>query len=254
MRLISLNLWGGRMYEPLIEFIKVHSVDTDIFCFQEIFSTTTDMKQTKEARANLYQELQALLVDFNGYFDPAQDGFDQKSAVDFPLSFGIATFTKKSLNLKSHGDIFVFRERDSRKDDNTSIGRNLQYAVLENDGKEYAIFNLHGLWDGGPKTDTEDRIQQSEKTKKFMKEMKIERSILCGDFNLMPDTKSLAILEDGMINLVKENRIQTTRNHFYTKEEKFADYILVSPAVQVKDFQVLQDVVSDHLPLLLDFE
>ncbi|MBP8994985.1 MAG: hypothetical protein KBG30_14410 [Bacteroidales bacterium] len=78
--------------------------------------------------------------------------------------------------------------------------------------------------------------------------------ILCGDFNVAPDTKSMEILETSMNNLVKEYKVTTTRSHLYTKEHKFADYILVSPEIKVKKFEVIQDVVSDHLPLMLEFD
>ena len=57
-----------------------------------------------------------------------------------------------------------------------------------------------------------------------------------------------------MKNLIKEYKVTTTRSHFYTKEHKFADYILVSPEIEVKKFEVIQDVVSDHLPLMLEFD
>ncbi len=61
-------------------------------------------------------------------------------------------------------------------------------------------------------------------------------------------------LEDfGLRNLIKEYGITSTRTSFYTKPEKFADYMLVSPGVEVKDFKVLPDEVSDHSPLYLEF-
>jgi endonuclease/exonuclease/phosphatase family metal-dependent hydrolase len=56
-----------------------------------------------------------------------------------------------------------------------------------------------------------------------------------------------------MTNLVTKFGVTSTRSSHYLKEEKFADYILVSPHVEVNDFQVLQEEVSDHLPLLLEF-
>ena len=37
------------------------------------------------------------------------------------------------------------------------------------------------------------------------------------------------------------------------RTELFADYILVSPDIVVKHFQVLPDEVSDHAPLLVEF-
>jgi endonuclease/exonuclease/phosphatase family metal-dependent hydrolase len=62
------------------------------------------------------------------------------------------------------------------------------------------------------------------------------------------------MLEDGMRNLIREYKITSTRTSFYPKTEKFADYFFVSPEVQVNDFQVLPDEVSDHAPLLLSFK
>jgi endonuclease/exonuclease/phosphatase family metal-dependent hydrolase len=79
------------------------------------------------------------------------------------------------------------------------------------------------------------------------------KKILCGDFNLLPNTESIAMLEKGMKNLVKEYGITSTRSHHYTKEHKFADYIIVSTDIKVANFEVLQEPVSDHLPLLLEF-
>lgn len=77
--------------------------------------------------------------------------------------------------------------------------------------------------------------------------------ILCGDFNLRPDTESMNIIEQGMNNLIKINNISSTRTRYYKKEEKFADYILTSPDIVVNEFAVLSDEVSDHAPLYLDF-
>ncbi len=57
-----------------------------------------------------------------------------------------------------------------------------------------------------------------------------------------------------MRNLVKEYRVTSTRSQLYKKPDKFADYILVSPEVIVEDFKVLEEEMSDHLPLLLTFQ
>ena len=53
-----------------------------------------------------------------------------------------------------------------------------------------------------------------------------------------------------MCNLVKAYGITSTRSLLYKRPDRFADYVLVSPEVQVEHFQVLDEVVSDHLPLL----
>jgi endonuclease/exonuclease/phosphatase family metal-dependent hydrolase len=78
--------------------------------------------------------------------------------------------------------------------------------------------------------------------------------ILCGDLNLKPDTQSLKILEEGMVNQIAINNIKSTRSvQYYPKAERFADYIFISKDIHVNSFKVLPDEVSDHLPLFLDF-
>lgn len=53
MKLICLNAWGGKIYQPLMDFIRKHTQDTDIFCFQEVFKTTTGISQRDGFRLNL---------------------------------------------------------------------------------------------------------------------------------------------------------------------------------------------------------
>ncbi len=78
---------------------------------------------------------------------------------------------------------------------------------------------------------------------------------MCGDFNLLPDTQSIQILEDtGLRNLIKETGVTSTRTSHYTKPEKFADYAFVSKNLNIKEFKVLPDEVSDHSPLCLEIK
>jgi endonuclease/exonuclease/phosphatase (EEP) superfamily protein YafD len=57
------------------------------------------------------------------------------------------------------------------------------------------VVNFHGLWNGKGKTDTPDRIAQSQNILRFLEGVDGE-IILCGDFNLLPDTESLRMFED----------------------------------------------------------
>jgi endonuclease/exonuclease/phosphatase family metal-dependent hydrolase len=115
------------------------------------------------------------------------------------------------------------------------------------------IANLHGFWIPESKEDTPERLEQSDKIIKFLDSYK-HGKILCGDFNLNPNTKSMFKLEEEMVNLVKKHNVKSTRSGLHTRKDKFADYILVSKDIKVLDFKVLQDQVSDHLPLFLEFD
>jgi hypothetical protein len=56
MKLINLNVQDGIVYEPLVEFIKRVSPDTDIFCFQEVFHDATVMRAVLvDARPNSFE-------------------------------------------------------------------------------------------------------------------------------------------------------------------------------------------------------
>lgn len=71
MKLETLNIWGGRIYEPLTKHVTEHGQDIDIFCFQEVYNTTTDRLYTNcepitdeaqignghNARINIFSEL-----------------------------------------------------------------------------------------------------------------------------------------------------------------------------------------------------
>jgi exonuclease III len=258
MKLICLNTWGGKLYNPLINFIKKHSKDTDFFCFQEVFKTSSNVKLREERRINLYYELSKVLINHKGHFVPVLYNYILFSSykvihTSFNLSHGLSIFVKKDLIIDSAGDFFVYGDGNSFNPKNlNTIPRKLQYITFTNGVKKFTICNLHGIWLKEDKGDSSSRLEQSKKIQQFLDKQKGEK-ILCGDFNLNINTKSIKILEEDMKNLIKEYKIPTTRNKYFPGDEKFADYVFVSPGVKVTSFMVPDIEVSDHLPLILKF-
>lgn len=257
MKLVSLNIWGGKIYEPLINFIKEQSETTDIFCFQKVFQSTSSITESSGYRMNILNDLRTTLKDFQGYFAKTFSGYDMIKIVDFDLDFGIAIFVKKSIPVIFHEETFIhYVKRGVIKRENYfETSRSLQSIQFKLNNKTFNVYNLHGLWIPdifGGKGDSEKRIRQSRTIEHFVQQHKGEK-IVAGDFNLNPDTESLKILENNFRNLIKEYSIPTTRSALYTRKFKFADYILVSPEVKVIDFQVPDVVISDHLPMILEF-
>lgn len=261
MQLITLNIWGGKVYDPLTKFLNKHKKNTDIFCFQEVFRSDRDVI-THGSHSNIIEDLIKLLSEFEYYYSPTATGHDTRGKVDFPLEFGQATFVKKGLNVKSQGEIFVHKKfgevGDYYPDGRVNFPRNFIFTEIEKDGKSFFVLNLHGFWAPAPKIDNEERFIQSQKILNFIEEKKLP-TVVAGDFNLRIETKALQMFEDNeMRNLVKESKAATTRSKLYDpdyrKEDLFADYIIVTKGIYVNDFKVLKDVVSDHLPLFLKFE
>ena len=252
MKLLSLNTWAGKEFDKLIKFISDKSQEIDVFCFQEVFHTLTENKIVNEHyRANLFSELSKILPDHKGYFAPAREGHGFNSPIGFQIAWGLAMFVKRSIEIKETGEVFIRGYKNSKGSDNTTVPRNLQYLLFSNKGKEYTIAHFHGLWNGKGKTDTDERLEQSRKIKNFTNEK--EKLVLCGDFNLLPDTKSLEMLEENLINLIKTHKIKSTRSKLYAKLDKFTDYTLVSKDIKVEKFEVPEVEISDHLPMILDF-
>ncbi len=253
MKLIALNTWGGRVHQPLIEFIKTHALDTDIFCLHEVFSSSVLEHSRNGTKANLLEDLKDVLPGYNVFYAPKSIGYDYAGAVDADISFGNVIFIKDTFNVTSHEETVGIIDHPNHDWTQSAIGK-AQFLTFIHEGKDFVVCNLHGLWQAGSnKADNLERIQQSEEIRKHLDSYPGAK-IVCGDFNLLPDGESIKILEQEMRNLIKEYNITSTRSSFYTKDGKYADYALVSEDITVKDFKVLPDEVSDHLALMLEFE
>jgi len=239
-----------------MKFIKDSAFGTDIFCFQEVFHTTSGIKTIDGLRLNLYAELESCLANFRGYMAVAEQGVTFEGPVEFHCDSGSAIFVKKSHTARSHKifSIGISRNIPWKKDGWREIA---QYVAVEVGGKPYIFCNVHGIADW-PKIDTPERLEQSRKIINAIGALK-GRKIVCGDFNLDPKTKSVRMFEEaGMRNLVKEYGVRKTRSPLFYKQkpdakDKISDYIFISPDITVKEFIVPTLNVSDHLPLILDF-
>lgn len=250
MKIITLNTWGGQAgKDKLLSFFDKYKKETDIFCLQEIWqapykelSALVGGRELDHKNIMVYgvREISNILENHLPYFRPHHGD-----------NYGLMTLVNKDVEIKEEGEIFVHKFKGFLPDGDVGRhARNIQYVKT----KDLTIINFHGLWNGAGKTDTEDRLEQSKKIVEFIKSLEGE-IVLCGDFNLLPDTESIKIIEDaGLRNLIKENSIQSTRTSFYTKPDKYADYIFVTIGVKVLDFKVLPDEVSDHSALYLEIE
>lgn len=262
MKLISLNTWGGKIYKPLINFIKQHSRDTDIFCFQEVFSTTSAVNEYKGIRANLLDELIKILPDFQYFYSIKLSGFDQwVNPVEFNLTMGKAIFLKNKFKISFKKSLLLYGDRSAKhiKKDFSDLPVTLEYVTFITDktDKTYTILNFHGTAFPSSKLDSKLRLEHSQKIISLLKRTPCTK-ILVGDFNLLPQTQSIKIIEEDMKNLIKEFNIEKTRSSlspFAGKSnfQRFADYTFVSKNVKVEKFEVPDVEISDHLPMILEF-
>lgn len=83
MKLVTLNVWGGAINKPLLEFLNKNT-DIDFFLFQEMHHNATK-KTNWENRGNpnLFEDIKKVLNTHDGYFASAESG-----------EYGLAGFVK----------------------------------------------------------------------------------------------------------------------------------------------------------------
>jgi endonuclease/exonuclease/phosphatase family metal-dependent hydrolase len=268
MKIISLNTFAGTLFDPLMAFIDQHQADTDVFCFQEIFTTNQpDFITTKIGkRANLLHELTQRLPDFQVFYSVAQDGVLESQDVTSGLQLGLTIFVRKGLEIKDSGDFFIYKSRNSYvHPDFLTFPYNALYVGLSINDQPLTICCLHGASQPGDKLDTPDRLAQSQKVIDLLGSRPGEK-IVMGDFNLRPETESIRMFEPaGYRNLIGEFEITTTRGTMHkqlnpkyanTPEgyQEYADYTFVTPGIKVTSFEVPDVPISDHLPMILEIK
>ena len=82
-------------------------------------------------------------------------------------------------------------------------------------------------------------------------------TIVVGDFNLHPESESIQLLNKKLTNLIEKYNIKTTRptvKDGLDVGDSVDEYIFVNDKIKVNSFEVKQNKVSDHYPVILDFE
>lgn len=239
LKLITLNIWGGHIEQPLLQFFH-DSQAVDVFCLQEVYHQAP-MMITNEDRfvsLDIFSKIQEAIPQHQGYFRPVIRGI-----------YGIAMFIKKDWHVLDEGEMTIY-QNDHYPGIGPTHSRILQHAKIQRYNTTYNIINVHGLWNGMGKKDSPERILQSKAIRNFIDATQ-GPIVLCGDFNLRPGTQSLGIIAAYMQDHIKINSTTSTRTSLYPGEERFADYIFSSQDITAYNFQVLPIEVSDHAPLFI---
>ncbi|MCM2475372.1 endonuclease/exonuclease/phosphatase family protein [Rhizobium sp. CG5] len=265
MRILSLNAWGGTLHAPLMDYLA--AADPDILCLQEVVSSAVaaadwlvyrDRDVELPQRPHLFDEIRAALPGHDGSFHPTSRGelFDGDRAV--PCEFGLATFVRRGLPVIGQAVGFVHGAFSPDGWGPHPRARNAHcLRVFDYDrGFAVTVAQMHGLRDVAGKGDMPERDAQAEALVALIRQVwpGHERLVVCGDFNVLPESRIFATLAGlGLTDLVVSRGFADTRTSFYRKPGRFADYMLVTPEVEVVRFDVVeQPEVSDHRALLLD--
>ncbi len=245
MKIMYLNTWCGRIGKPILDFIFKND-DIDIFCFQEVYHNASDKEKcfVDNSNHNFFDDVKNLLLNYNHYFRP--------HLADY---WGLLISSKKNIKILDEGEEYIYKEKgyDFEKEKWGFTAKNLQYLDIEYESKRLTIMNFHGLYMKNDKIDTVERLEQSNKLISFIKKHN-SNFILGGDFNLLPDSNSIKMISEQLNckDLIKLFNIKSTRTSLYKKPIRHADYVFVSNDINIKNFNVLPDEISDHSPIIIE--
>ncbi len=264
MRLICLNVaLFVSNNEKVITFLK--NQKPDIICLQEVAKSVDKSVYEKYISLDsINSATKQLMHSFYGPTSKMKD-FKQKNfhkEENFYIDLGgfleIGNYIKSKYKIINTSNIFIKNKYKEITDWENWPGNEAK-AVLVVDlelknGEKIRIINYHGIWTK-EKIGNKETLNACRKINDLAKEVNYP-VIIVGDFNLFPDTQSMRVFKDFQ-SLVDVYNIKTTRpssNELSSLKRNIVDYIFVSSGIKVTSFKVLDSDVSDHLPLILDFE
>jgi endonuclease/exonuclease/phosphatase family metal-dependent hydrolase len=254
MKIVSLNI-GIRIdnAKNVVKYFK--KINADIVCLQEVVRPLEPNVLSKYRSEEVIRE--SLKKDYPYYFF-APEWVANKFLKDNKLDKDFQGMVEQGKLIMSkypiiHGYNYFYHKDYEFDCDRTNFykgddhGRALQICDINVDGITIQIANVHGCY-SSDKLDTEKSLLQSNFILEKIKQRQIP-TILLGDFNVLPETKSLSIIEKEYKNLNKTFNISNTR-----PKEQEIDYIFSSGEFSVNDLKIDITNISDHYPLIVELE
>lgn len=218
IKIVSYNIHSGLnkdMFPSLFDIIDFLRIENaDIICLQEVNESAKAGFQVSSLKEDL---------DMYSHFGA--------NVVKLGANYGLATYSKYKIIRQNH--IYLSSKTEQRG--------MLHTVVKLGFGRRLNIINLHlGL-------NEVEREKQLKEVEKFVTNLS-DPYIVVGDFNDGNMDINKAIFKDAATKGNKDNTLT-----FSTALDRI-DYILVSPDIEVIDYDVLMKNMSDHYPIVSKFK
>lgn len=253
LSLLQLNTNSDNYWDKLTQYLTSHNFD--ILQLQELTGKET-FTGNLHSRRNTFAELQKILQDkYYGVLSITQ------RYTSSPYAYlGNGTFYKKEFALIDKKELILSSHEDPFRSDVTSfeeVGRTVLHLTFSFKNEHISFLNTHLAW---AKTASEEPHQTKQGAILVNYLQKVPAPfVLSGDFNLTPDQPLVQKISKLAHNLTTENQITNTldpKNHRANVFPKglAVDYILTSTDIQINDFAVVDEDLSDHLGLKVEIE
>lgn len=238
MKILQLNTWTGRIKGTLLEFFKNN--DFDVICLQEaVWSDNDELLQNFCVTVDQIQEASGLK------YSSKSPNWKLKLA-DNVMEQGNVILSKDKITVENikqvHGNYGFIKNLAEL----TDHAYTLQMVKLSTG---LTVVNHHGYWLPTPIGD-QTTIDTMKKVAKELKKIN-GPIVMCGDLNIIHDSPAMREL-DFLRDLTSEYHIDNTLAGLKFTGKVACDHILVSSDIEVKDFKVLDELVSDHKALVVE--
>jgi endonuclease/exonuclease/phosphatase family metal-dependent hydrolase len=249
LKLLNLNIYGGKYYNNIISFVKEN--DFDILCFQEVNGGDLGFTQS-DIFQNLKKDLQMdaeIIVSTNLTGD--------KNSYD-----GNAIFYKKSLIASNKKNVFIYPFSETKRNE-TEFRFRPRTAISLNfriNDKIFTVINTQLAWSLKAET-TPIKEAVGHNLFTFVKQITND-FILAGDFNLEADKFVVSQFNTLAKNLTEKNEIKNTLNPRTHRAASrifpkglAVDHIFTTAGIKIGEFKLIDGLdLSDHFGLSLTFE
>lgn len=235
-------MWQGRLERVLLKHLEKSGVD--FACMQE----AVQYNGRSLGLISSYHKIGNSLGLTEQFFSK----LISSKLGDKELAFGNVVYS--NIPFTQTSTVFTRGEykNDFNFDEDDYNIRAFQHVQLEVDGKKLNLLNHHGHHIDSHKLGDDETMRQVSQIIEYIKHLE-GSVILCGDFNLSPESDSIKRINEDLVNLSVEHKLKTTRSKLTYKNE-VCDYIFVSSDIKVNSFVMDDTIISDHNALILDFD
>jgi endonuclease/exonuclease/phosphatase family metal-dependent hydrolase len=245
LKLIQLNIWQGKILKNVMDFLQ--DQDADVVCLQEVFSSqqhidVLDMLDSLET-------IQARLAYPHFYYEPTF----RFEITGVKAQIGNAILSKQPLvNRRVVFTSHNFHEVTDWNQNYSSNTRNALIAEIQLGDKNLTVVTHHGYREPTP-------IGSQTSINAMQKLVEVTRNIstpliIAGDLNVSAKSPVMSLFEGWLQDLTEKYSINDTLTQFGKVRKVPCDHILVSDGIVIQNFIVSEELVSDHKPLIVEFE
>ena len=243
MKILQLNVWTGRLKGALERFVREN--EADVICMQEAVWSEDAPGVVNYA----FDSVDKLMAAGHYKYDYRSANFAIKIGNNCLMKQGNVILSKTPIVEKE--TIFVGGTAYSESPDLEHGGDqvyNAQKITLKNG---LVIVNYHGFWSTDPLGD-ERHVQCMHEVADLMRGEK-RPVIMCGDLNVIAESPAMREL-NFMHDLTAEFKIKQTLQNLKFVKDVACDHVLINGRINVKKYQTLDQLASDHKAVLTEFE